>query len=432
MERLQVLPHDIEAEQSILWAVFIDHDILSILLPTLRSDDFYDDKNKIVWKAFKTLDSQNIKIDMLTVREYLEKEKTLDKIWWVVYLAELASSTPTSCNAESYLKIVKNKSLCRNIIKFWELAKAIWYKEIEVKEWLQNISKELMNINTWYIQFKPKTWDDLIKIQDNALKEHKELLKQWKSDILKSYLGISFERWTHAVIWALPSHWKSALLLNFLLDFAKQWYKVLYVNIEMTEKQVMDRIYANLTWIDSTLFKYKSANNIDEYFEQWRKEFTNIKNNFFMLTGWSISSNDIAWVVAKMINEDKIDVHWVDYLWILWDKAQSRVEQMVQISNNIRSIPKNFNTVWLAAAQFSKEWYKVDTPSFAHIKDSSAIYDDADIAIVLKRFKEDMNFNWEHTHDMIIEKNRTWRLWRKKLSFSFWTMRFSLCDENSL
>ena len=440
MTDLKIMPHNTEFEESVIWSVLIDNDIMWDLHNSIKPDYFYSDRCRIVWTTILRLYEVWKAIEIPVLADELRKrnvkwskdETLLDLVWWEFWLCEIAWSTPTSSNYETYARNVKENYVRRNIIKHWHWLADIWHDEAkELDSIIEIAKKQTLKLSSQSIKLKAKTWDELLEIQRNALGEKRELEKQWKSYTLTSKLWLKLERWSHTVIWALPSHWKSTLMLNLLLDFAEQGYKVLYVNIEMTEVQVMNRVYAYLTWKNSVIFKDMDKDNIEDLIKDWEQLFWNFSSNFHMLTNWTICSDDVTSLVSEIKLSDWIDVHWVDYIWILKEDERTKVEQMTRASNTLRAVCKDFNTVWIVATQFSKEWYRVKVPSFAYVKDSQTIFDDADLAIVLHRKihkKEDMSFEWEHTHDLIIEKNRSWDIWVNKLSFSFNTLRFSTCD----
>ena len=400
---IKKLPSSVSSEKAIIWCLLIDKQVIKFT-KDLKPNEFYDPTCALVYKTIQILSNDWKDIDLITVNNEIKRQwKDL-----VEFLAECTTDVFTS-NYQSYIDIIKATNSKRYLIKLWEsISWDAFREETSPKKIIENLKTSILEISNKTSKVKPKNWQELKSVMHKELERKIELQKSWKDLILRSN-WLSFERGSHTVIWALPSHWKSMLLMDLLLDFAKQGYKVLYVNIEMTEKQVLDRIYSYLTWIDSTIFKYLDAPNILDLIKQWEKEFDKIKDNFHMVTKWSISSWEISAIVWNMVLNNWVDVHWVDYLWILKEEWNSKTEQMSKASNTIRSIAKDFNTISITAAQFSKEWYK-QKPSFAFIKDSSTIYDDADMAMVLYRKTDDAKF-WEPTHEINIEKNRTWNLW---------------------
>ena len=413
---MQTLPYDLSAEHWVIWSIILDSECYKQI--NINYKDFYWEKEWSIFKCIQNLVSKWITVDFITLCWECKKI-------WIEEYEIMEYSVPTSANIKSYAKIVKEMSNLRNIIRFWDNLMWKWYKYQDYEQILLELRQWTLNLNKWILNIKVDNWQDLKQIMHDELERKIEFEKSWKSLILKSNLWLTFERWSHTVIWALPSHWKSAFMLNILIEFAQKWYKVLYVNIEMVKKQVIDRVYAYLTWVDSTVFKYMDALNIKELIQQWESKFSKFSDNFKMLTKGSISSNDIYSVIANEVLENGVDIHWVDYIWILKEDWNSKVEQMTRASNWLREIAKEFNTIWITAAQFSKEWYKANKPSFVHIKDSSAIFDDADCALVLFREKDERWYDWEVTHKIIIEKNRTWNIWTISYNFKPQILKFN-------
>jgi len=402
--KIQALPNSVENEKAFLWCLFIDNSILK-LTQNLAPEEFYNDTCSYVYKIIRKLHSDWKSIDLLIVNNELERQwkDLLD------FLAECIGSIHTAVHWESYFAPIKATASKRSIIKLSEKIWALSYKEnTSPKDIIEDLKIWVLELANKTNKARPKTWDDLKSLMYKELERKRLMKEEWKDLILNSH-WLTFERWAHCVIWALPSHWKSMLLLAILLDLAVQGYKVLYVNIEMTEKQVLDRIYSYFTKVDSTVFKYMDAENILELIKRWEEAFDKIKDNFAMVTKWTISSWEISSIVWEMVMDKWLDVHWVDYLWILTEEWVSKTEKVSKSSNTLRSIAKDFNTISLTAAQFSKEWYK-QKPSFAHIKDASTIFDDADLALVLYRLSEKSELG-EPTHEINIEKNRTGNIW---------------------
>ena len=410
--KIQTQPNSKETEKWVLWAILIDKEAFIQVREILKKEDFYNISNGLIWETMAKLNESKTPIDLLTISDELEKNKVLEDIWWISYLANLSTEVPTSSHILTYAKIVKDLSIKRQIIKVWNEIMGLWYSENKENDILiSEIKTKLLEITTWASNFKPKSWNDLKSIMHKELARKREFEKSWKDLILQSH-WLAFERWSHTVIWALSSHWKSMFMLALLLDFAKQGYKVLYINIEMTDKQIMDRIYAHLTWVDSTVFKYMNTENILELIEKWEKEFTKIQDNFFMLTKWTISSWEISSICSDMVIEHWIEVHWVDYIWIITEQwFLNKSQEIWKISSTLRWITKDYQTIWITAGQFSKQWENEIKPSFKYIKDSSEIKNDADTALVLFRCQDNVTMPWEPTHEVIIEKNRTGQLW---------------------
>ena len=126
MTKLKVSPNNIEAEQSVIWSIFIDKEALYSVIDLVNSNDFYDERHKEIWDTIIILNWSHTPIDLLTVSDNLKKKKKLDDVWWVAYLAELTSIVPTASNIYTYAKLVKDASVRRNIIVAWDWIMWLW------------------------------------------------------------------------------------------------------------------------------------------------------------------------------------------------------------------------------------------------------------------------------------------------------------------
>ena len=83
MNKIKTPPHNIEAEKSVIWSIFIDKDSFYQVSDLIKTDDFYDEKHQIIWDAILNLQAKHTPIDLLTVPDFLEKSWKLEIIWWI-------------------------------------------------------------------------------------------------------------------------------------------------------------------------------------------------------------------------------------------------------------------------------------------------------------------------------------------------------------
>ena len=112
----QVLPFSLEAEQAVLGAVLIDPDVISTVAELIKPDYFYLPQHKAIANAMWAMDALSKKIDAITILEELKKDNVFDDAGGKSYLLQLAQIVPTSANASSYSKIIKEKQYIRSLI----------------------------------------------------------------------------------------------------------------------------------------------------------------------------------------------------------------------------------------------------------------------------------------------------------------------------
>ena len=112
----QVLPFSYEAEQAVLGAILIDPDVISEVAELIKPDYFYVPQHKAIANAVWAMDALSKRIDAITILEELKKDNVFDDAGGKAYLLQLAQIVPTSANASSYAKIIKEKHYIRSLI----------------------------------------------------------------------------------------------------------------------------------------------------------------------------------------------------------------------------------------------------------------------------------------------------------------------------
>lgn len=111
----RVLPHNVDAEASVLGGVLLRNEILG-MLDTLEIDDFYDNRHKVVFQAMRMLQAKHHPIDVVTIETEIERQGKLEAIGGIAFLGELAMRVPTPDNVEAYAEIVREKAVSRQVM----------------------------------------------------------------------------------------------------------------------------------------------------------------------------------------------------------------------------------------------------------------------------------------------------------------------------
>ena len=113
----RVPPQNIEAEQSVIGAMLIDKNAVSLVTEKLMPEDFYRQAHQVIYSAILTLHSKNEPIDMITLINELKKMNRLDDVGGVAYITLLANVVPTAANAKFHAQIVEDKSILRQLVE---------------------------------------------------------------------------------------------------------------------------------------------------------------------------------------------------------------------------------------------------------------------------------------------------------------------------
>ena len=116
----RVRPHSEEAEQAVLGSMLMDRDAVNTVMEILESEDFYNERHRVIYRGMQDLYRENRAIDLITLKDRLEQGGTLETIGGLVYLGQIAAAVPSSVNAKHYAQIVKDKAQYRRFISIGE------------------------------------------------------------------------------------------------------------------------------------------------------------------------------------------------------------------------------------------------------------------------------------------------------------------------
>src|SRR5690625_7451722 len=142
-------PHNIEAEQAVIGAIFLESEAFSAASELLQADDFYRAGHQRIFQAMITLSDKGEPIDLVTVSTLLSSDQVLDEVGGVTYLRDLASSVPTAANISYYSKIVEEKALLRRLIRTaTDIVTSSFDKEDEIEDVLNEAEKNILEVSS--------------------------------------------------------------------------------------------------------------------------------------------------------------------------------------------------------------------------------------------------------------------------------------------
>ena len=111
------IPHSREAEEAVIGSALINPDIFYFVSQHVKAEDFYIHRNRWIWEAITSLSVSSIPVDLLTICDVLDRGGKLSEIGGSAYITSLLNQVPTSSNAETYARIVKDNSVRRGLIE---------------------------------------------------------------------------------------------------------------------------------------------------------------------------------------------------------------------------------------------------------------------------------------------------------------------------
>ncbi len=392
----RLLPHDIEAEESVIGAILIDGDALTEVSGSLAPDDFYAIKNRWCYEACIALFDRSEAIDQITVARELARKDRLEEIGGMPYIAHLVRIVPTTLHIEHHAGIVRRASIMRRLINTADDIAAIGYGGDADADAALTKAEELL-----YGVRAARTTRDFVRLRqvlDKYMEEAADL--QSDSDIrlgpittgfpdLDKLLGGGLQRSDLIIVAARPSLGKSTLAFNIARYAAEQSSRVAVFSLEMSAEQIGIRLLSAETNIDSHRMRLGLLNEQEQLREH---------DAIGHLSGLPIYIDEtplqrIAEMRSKIIrlnNEEPIDLLIVDYIQLIAGnsgRSDNRVMDMGEISRSLKSIARELDVPVLALSQLSRapEQRLNHRPLLSDLRESGSIEQDADVVAFIYR-----------------------------------------------
>ncbi len=438
----ETLPHSTEAEKTVIGALLMDPEAIIKISDFLSPQDFYDPAHREIFQAITELYRQHKPIDFVTVSSRLEDNKKIESIGGAAYLAELATSVPTSSHIYQYGRIVQEKSIHRTLIEAGRKIAGLGYEvDKPLLELLDEAQRVVFNITNKTIREKFIHIRDVLNERyekfaelhaagdDNATKGVPTGFKSL--DLKLSGLQPS----DLVILAARPSIGKTSLALNIAVNAAVKGKTVGIFSLEMSKEQLVDRLFASMLCVDS--WKLQRGKLDDSDFQNMGPIMDELsKANVFIDDSSASSMPELRTKARRLQMEHGLDLLVIDYLQLMStgnnSYAGNRVQEISEISRTVKQIARELKVPILALSQLSRavESRPDKSPQLSDLRESGSIEQDADIVLMMYRddyYNEDSDR--QGICDIFIRKHRNGPTGRVELLFKKEQMRFYDIDK---
>jgi len=403
-------PQNIEAEQAVLGAVFLEPSALTLASEVLIPEDFYRMSHQKIYNAMLVLGDRGEPVDLVTVTSELANTDLLEEVGGISYLTDIANSVPTAANIEYYAKIVEEKSILRRLIRTaTTIAQDGYTREDEVEDLLSDAEKTIMEVaqrkNSGAFQ---NIKDVLVQTYDNI-----EQLHNRKGDITGIPTGFSeldrmtagFQRNDLIIVAARPSVGKTAFALNIAQNVAtKTDESVAIFSLEMGAEQLVMRMLCAGGNINAQ--NLRTGNLTEEDWGKLTMAMGSLSNSgIFIDDTPGIRVSEIRSKCRRLKQENGLGMILIDYLQLIQGSGRSsdnRQQEVSEISRALKSLARELEVPVIALSQLSRgvEQRQDKRPMMSDIRESGSIEQDADIVAFLYR---DDYYDKESENKNIIE-----------------------------
>ncbi|TSC92033.1 MAG: replicative DNA helicase [Parcubacteria group bacterium Licking1014_17] len=416
----QLPPQNIEAEKGLLGALLIDKEAIHRVVDIVDSDNYYSRAHQIIYEAMMRLYTKNEPIDLLTVSNILEEQKQLETIGGTGYLTSLVNSAHSSAHAAHYAKIVERKSILRGLIdSAYEIIRLGYQEETDLENLLDEAEQKLFSVTQKSIQQKfesiGSTLNEAFERLDSLHKGDGVIrgMPTGFADLDNKTAGL--QKSNLVILAARPSIGKTSLALDVARHVAK-FTPVGIFSLEMSREEVTDRLIASTAGV--SLWKMRtgklSSHGENNDFQKIAVALDELsKSKLFIEDSSTLSVLQMRAMSRRLQAEHGLGLIIVDYLQLITpnQKFDSAVQQVTEISRNLKALARELSVPVLAVSQLSRavESRPNQRPKLSDLRDSGSIEQDADLVMFIYRddkVRQDQNAMKTNVAEIIIAKHR--------------------------
>ena len=411
-----MVPHSREAEEAVIGAVLINPEAYYDVAQFLSADDFYIHRNRWIFDTFVSLHDRNEAIDLVTVTEELDQKGHLADIGGAAYITKLINNVPSSLHAEAYGHRVEETAIRRRMLEAAnKIAKLAYTENLTLDTVMDDSEKAIFNVSqrrtTQDLQPIRSVLSDYFDRMEELSKRDEELVGVPTGFIdIDRMLG-GLQPSDLLIIAGRPGMGKTGFILSALKNAALTHKKhVAIFSLEMSNEQLVQRIIAQETGIDSTRLRSGKLSP-DEWllFTQAIEVLTD--THIFLDDTPALTPLQLRTKCRRLHLEYKLDLIVVDYLQLMGgdNRSNNRVQEVSDISRNMKILARELNVPVLAAAQLSRavEQRSDKRPVLSDLRESGSLEQDADVVMFIYRpevYEEDSQF--KNLAEIIIAKHR--------------------------
>ena len=390
----RVQPHNLEAEQATLGAMFLSSEAVEGALALLQPEDFMRPAHARIFTAMADLSSRSIPVDHLSVADRLESTGELEAAGGKPYLLDVTGVVPTAANWPHYADIVKRTATLRQLIAAGTDIVALGYDAPDdIAEVVGDAEKIIFDVTNKRVQSNFKYINDLLKISFKELEELAEN-KQHITGVPTGFkeldkLLAGLHKGDLCILAARPSVGKTALALNMAVNAAKAGTAVAIFSLEMGAEQLVQRVLCAEARINLQDVRTGFVKDADWYaIHTAMGKLANLE--FYVDDTPSISILELRAKARRQLRDKPKGLIIVDYLQLMQPqgrRSENRQTEIAEISRGLKILGKELGVPVLALSQLSRavEQRAGKRPQLSDLRESGAIEQDADVVMFIDR-----------------------------------------------
>jgi replicative DNA helicase len=428
----RTLPHNLEAEKSVLGAILIHNDAFNSAAEVIDSRDFFRDAHRRIFDRMVALSERGGAIDFVTLKEELSRVGELDEVGGPAYIASLADGVPRSANVEYYAKIVKEKSTLRSLIHSANKILTEAYEAEEEPDLLLDEAERAIfaiaedRIRQGFVPLRDLVQSSFATIE--KLQQHKGLVTGVPTGFVDlDEMTSGLQPSDLVLVAARPSMGKTSFVLNIAQHVGTSTdMTVGFFSLEMSKEQLFMRMLTSEARIDAHRFRTGYLNEKD-YGRLSHALGTLAEARVFIDDTASIGVLEMRAKARRLKAEHGLHLLIIDYIQLMQGRGrfESRQTELASISRSLKGLAKELGVPIVALSQLSRapETRSDHRPQLSDLRESGALEQDADVVMFIYREEQyrdsdgNPNQEAEGMAEIIIGKQRNGPVGTARLAF---------------
>jgi replicative DNA helicase len=416
----RTLPHNLEAERSVLGAILVHNDAFNLAAQVIDAADFYRDAHRRIFDRMVSLNERHQAIDFVTLKEELARGGDLDEVGGPAYVASLADGVPRATNVEYYARIVKEKATLRNLIYAANKILSNAYEADQESDLILDEAESAIfsvaddRLKAGFVPMRDLVKESFPKIE--LLFEQKRLITGVPTGFVDlDEMTRSFQGGDLVIIAARPSMGKTSLVLNIAqyVSLQQDQGAVGVFSLEMSKESLFLRLLTSEAQIDSHRLMSGAIG---------QKDYSRISHALETLSAMKLHIDDTANIgvlemraKARRLQADQhgLSLLVIDYIQLMSGRGrfENRTLELASISRSLKGLAKELNVPIVVLSQLSRapEARSDHRPQLSDLRESGALEQDADVVLLIYRedaYNRDPNHPDAGTAELIVAKQR--------------------------
>ena len=393
----KTLPHNAEAERTVLGAVLVDGSTFNSAAEILTRDDFYREAHRRIFDAMAALAERSATIDLVTVKEELARGSALEAVGGAAYVAGLTDGMPRIVSVEAWSRIIKEKAALRNLIHASNrIVQSCYEAEDEPAVILDRAEKAIFDIaehrlRQGFIGIREIVKESFRTI--DQLSQSKELVTGLPTgfvDLDERTSGL--QRGDLIIVAARPAMGKTSFCLNIAqYASAKTGETVGIFSLEMAKEQLVLRMLCADARVDA--HRLRTGNLQEKDWTRLAKAYADLSaSKIFIDDSASLTPLEMRAKCRRLKAEHGLGLVMVDYLQLVSapGRAENRQQEIAAVSRSLKGLAKELSVPVVALSQLSRapEARTEKRPQLSDLRESGALEQDADVVMFIFREEE--------------------------------------------